>query len=121
MAIEFEIPITTQSETNLRENPFVRAKRVKTQRQTSAIFCRQWSEVLPSMPWRVTLTRYAPRMLDPGNLPSSMKGVQDGLCDAFATDDRWGLHEWKYDQVKRPKREGEPGVAVFIQSMEQKQ
>ena len=108
--LTFEIPIRTKSETNLREHWAQHAKRKKEQRYKSNVFSLQWVDDLPPKPWRIVLTRLAPRRLDTGNLSASMKHVQDGLCDAIGIDDGDEENDWLYKQRKRK----EYGVEVTI-------
>lgn len=98
--LEFAIGLRTRSEANMREHWAVKAKRAKKQRQVSylttidAMSCRD----LPSMPWRITLTRCGKRYLDEDNNAGSLKHIQDGLCDAIGIDDGDRDHKWHYDQ-----------------------
>jgi len=65
----------------------------------------------------ITLTRIAPRRLDPGdNLNSSMKAVRDGIADALGIDDGDARLTWKYAQRKgNPK---EYAVEVEVENAE---
>ena len=115
--LEFEIPVATKSESNMREHWAPKAKRAKLQRSTAAMFSRQWTERLPPKPWLITLTRFGVRRLDTGNLSGSLKHAQDGLCDAIGIDDGDEAHYWRYRQEKRLKRDGDPGVGVRIETI----
>ena len=106
------IPLHTVSESNQREHWARRAKRVRLQRST--IFYElgaPWAQrtLRESRPLVVILTRIAPRSLDPGNLESSLKSVQDGVADWLAGNygkgqDRQPGLRWRYAQ-----RHGNPG------------
>lgn len=110
------LPIKTVSCSNVRENRFVRAKRTKAERETARLIVRDIVRDASMQKLReVKMVRHGNRLLDPGNLPVSMKGVQDGLCDALGIDDgpwqKTGIR-WEYDQ-KQVKRES-TGVMVEL-------
>lgn len=111
MRLEFEIPIRTRSETNIREHWRARHRRRKEQRNLAALFTRQWlDEPIPG-PYRITLIRLAPRKLDSDNLASSAKAIRDGIADALGIDDGDEAHRWEYEQAQRR----EYGVGVRIE------
>ena len=117
------LPINTVSRSNVRMNRFVLAKRTKSEREAAMLITRDGvsSCGLPTGKQirGISMVRYGVRLLDTGNLPGSMKAVQDGVCDALGIDDgpwqRTGIR-WSYDQ-KRVKREN-AGVEVTIESEE---
>lgn len=90
------VPIHTQSEANRsrHENPFAVAARVRKQRMAVGM-CLRGCKALHSfalegvVPASVHMVRVAPsRGLDPlVNLPSSLKAVQDAVCEFFGVDD----------------------------------
>lgn len=106
------IPLHTVSESNQREHWARRAKRVRLQRST--IFYElgaPWAQrtLRESRPLVVILTRIAPRSLDPGNLESSLKSVQDGVADWLAGNygkgqDRQPGLVWRYRQRRGAPR-----------------
>lgn len=109
--IEFEIPITTISESNRRGHWRKHAGRHKSQREAARLFanprCLGMKDA--AFMWRVTLVRLSPRLLDDDNLRGALKHVRDGIADAIGIDDRKG--EWRYRQTKRKQ----PGVMVHIE------
>lgn len=116
-SLEFEIPVRTVSEANQREHHMARYRRKVAQQTTTAAFCRQWLDGLPPKPWRITLTRYGPRLMDRDNNAGSFKHVQDQLAREIGIDDGDEAHDWLYRQKKRFKREGDPGVGVRIETL----
>lgn len=67
------------------------------------------------MPVRITLTRVAPRSLDPfDNLPASLKPVADGVADALGIDDRSPL--LRFDARQRKGEAREYAVEISIQT-----
>lgn len=103
--IQFDIPITTVSESNQWEHWRSRAKRVKSQRSAARLFSLAFAKKLKASPQSVTMTRISPRRLDTGNLSSSMKNVQDGVCDALRFNDGDCRIVWNYRQEKgKPPR-----------------
>jgi len=118
--IEFELPIRTVSEANLRGSWRKHAARRKQQRAATALMMRPYLHDLPKKPWTITLTRIAPRMLDSDNAVGALKHVRDGIADATSIDDGDPAHRWVYgDQQKRPKREGDPSVLIRIAATDQ--
>lgn len=116
MIVTVTVGLKTKSADNGREHPMVRHKRVKHERATTAE-AMLGVEVVGRVA-RMTLTRIAPLSLDTGNLPGSMKGVQDEACKQLGLDDsqRGGI-DWRYAQEKC-KRGGE-GVRIEIEVVEQ--
>ena len=105
------IPMPLPSAANLREHWRVRAKRIKTQRATVAMFLRGPA---PALPVVVTLTRIAPRALDDDNLQSAFKGVRDEVARWFGVPDNVPGIRWEYGQ-----RRGAPkvyGIEVSVVS-----
>lgn len=115
--LEFQIPCTTVSETNMRESWRKRHRRRKDQRRRAGSIAADWINRLPPKPWRITLTRYGAQRMDPGNLSASMKGPQDGLCDAIGIDDGDATHEWDYRQKPDGRRDAYRGVGVKIETI----
>ena len=50
-------------------------------------------------PLTITLTRYGPRLFDPGNHEGSFKHVQDGVADFLGRDDGDPALTWQYEQA----------------------
>lgn len=94
------LPIRTVSESNDHEHWRSRQKRAKAQRGLTALLCRAHL-TKPPIPCRIKLTRIAPRKLDQGNYPGSLKHVQDGVADWIGIDDRHDhLVTYEYDQKR---------------------
>ena len=114
----FMIPVVTVSETNQREHWSSQNRRRKKQRRGAFNIAGEWIEGLPAKPWRITLTRYGSRRMDPGNLSSSMKGPQDGVAAALKLDDD-GTDgtDWKYKQHPDGRKTAFRGVGVKIETL----
>jgi hypothetical protein len=93
------LPIRTQSESNLREHFFVKAKRAKAQRSATLKLCEQHLAV-PAFPCVVKLTRVAPRVLDSDNLARCFKAIRDSIAEFLGVDDRDPRVHYLYDQEK---------------------
>jgi hypothetical protein len=113
--ISFELPLTTPSLANARMHWARKAKLVKSQRWTAGIITRsKLEQVRESPPFVVMLVRVAPRELDDDNLRGALKGVRDGIADAFGINDRDPMVKWDYGQEKRTKAPA--GVRITIMS-----
>lgn len=127
----FTVPIRTVSALNMREHWAKKAKRVKQERNVTAIaaYAQDWSrdggppigeyslkaEAGESL--SVTLTRIAPRQLDDDNLRGALKGVRDEVAAMLGVDDRDPVVRWQYAQRKgKPK---EWAVEVRIEEARQ--
>ncbi len=115
-AVAFTVPLRTVPGLNARENPFVRAKRVKAERAAisrglrKALGCDRWAcSGVVSLPAVVTLTRVGPRPCDSDNLAGAMKAVRDSVAAFLGVDDGADWVEWRYRQER-----GEWGVRVEI-------
>lgn len=95
--IQFEIPIKTQSTSNLREHWAVKAKRVEAQKRATRSMCPAWTGGSLLV---VTLTRVAPRRLDDDNLRGALKSVRDAVASWLRVDDASPLVRWEYGQEK---------------------
>lgn len=121
------VPLVTVSEMNQREHWSARAGRVKAQRQTIALALLAWDQfndlqsrfqryVNHAEPVRlqVTLTRYAPGLLDPGDgLNSAFKGCRDEIARFVGLDDRSDKYAWIYRQEKCKR--GRYGVRIEME------
>jgi hypothetical protein len=108
------LPLRTCSESNAHEHWRKRAKRAKEQRGLTAMMCRAKLE-RPAIPCRIRLTRIAPRTLDQGNYPGSLKHVQDGVADWLGIDDRRDdLVKYEYAQSRGQPRE----YAVMVEVLD---
>ena len=103
------LAIETVSEANLREHWAPKARRVRTQRHAAKFLTLQFLNTRHvddvKFPAEITMTRIAPRRLDDVNLLSSIKAVQDGVCDALGIDDGDQAITWHYEQRKGGVRE----------------
>lgn len=73
------------SEANSRDHFRTRAARAKAQR--AAIGAGLARVTPPSGPWRVTITRQGPGILDTDNLAGSAKAVRDAVAQWLGVDD----------------------------------
>lgn len=109
------LPIRLVSEANMRDHWGKKAKRVAQQRGLVRLALwhhrHEFGETAV-----VTLTRIAPRELDKhDNLRAAMKGVVDGVADAFGLpNDRDPRVEWRYAQRRGKVREY--GVEINIEA-----
>ena len=114
MTIVVYLPIHTISTLNARGHWAKRSRREAEHRALARMTLPAYLRAARlELPVRVTLTRVAPRALDPGdNLPASMKGVRDGVADALGVDDRTPLVTWVYQQRRGKPREYGVEIAV---------
>jgi len=113
------LPIRTVSAMNTREHWAKRARRVKEQRNTTAlVVAGHIAHAKGTLPGRlvVTLTRIGIRQgLDGDNLQASMKAIRDGVADALGIDDGSDRIEWRYAQ----RRGAAWGVEISIGTPEE--
>lgn len=86
-----------------------RASKAKAERRDMRLACLAGlNRATPKPPFRITLTRIAPRKLDDDNLRGGLKHVRDGVADALKIDDRESpMLSWDYAQERgRPKEYG---------------
>lgn len=111
MKHELYIPIRIVSEANLREHWSKRHKRHKNQK---ALVHSLWNTAIQkdiNLPAEITLTRIAPRALDPDNLASAFKNFIDIISDliipglAPGRADGDPRMKWKYCQKKGNPKE----------------
>ena len=107
MAIEFEIPVHTVTESNSGGHFWAKAKRAKAQRELAlthalAHGAHRGRWILPAT---ITLTRVAPRRLDIDNAWSSVKHLIDGIAQALGKDDGDPRLTWVVEQRKGAPRE----------------
>lgn len=104
--IEFTVPIRTKtSAVNLREHWSVRKRRVKAERDATAISIRvargRNGMIPPAPPLEVHLTRFGPTNgLDSDNLTGSLKAIRDQIAEWLGVDDRSEAVQWRYAQVR---------------------
>jgi hypothetical protein len=101
---------------NLREHWAKRAKRVKAERD--AVQLTMWSvgsSQLPPAPYRITLTRIAPRKLDSDNSIAGLKAVRDQVAQQLRISDGDDSQAvWQYGQFKGPY-----GVNILVESLDE--
>lgn len=98
--IEVLIPLRLKSESNVREHHMERAKRARAHRQATHWALRAEAIMKGTTgPLTITLTRYGPRLFDPGNHEGSFKHVQDGVADFLGRDDGDPALTWQYEQA----------------------
>ena len=98
------LPLRLVTLENQREHWAKKAKRAKMQRWSSAMAMRGRQPYFDGDgSVRATLTRIAPRRLDPGNFQGCFKHVQDGVADWLGIDDGDPRIEWVYQQEQKPK------------------
>jgi len=120
MPIEFSIPGSVPSSSNLREHWAQKAKRVKAQRISANVLARMYVSFYFITAIKsgatVTLTRvYAGRgkpLDNHDNLASSMKPHVDGIANALGLDDGDARLTWLYEQLRGPA----PCVRVRIEA-----
>lgn len=110
--VRVEIPMKLPSASNLREHWSARHRRAKGQRAIVTAALKdfgKWNGVYEAiahlargLDLEVTLTRVAPRRLDPNNVPSAFKSVMDAIAAHLGTDDRSDQYRWQYRQEKGP-------------------
>lgn len=109
MIYEFEIPVRTVSEANMREHWGRKAERTRNIRAVVAIVMRQ-PTVMPKAGWTplpktITMTRIAPRMFDSDNSIRALKAVRDEIAKQIGIDDGDDRLTWRYEQRKGKVRE----------------
>lgn len=100
-AVSCCLPVKIESEANLREHHFSRARRSKRQRGVVRLMLGNHERMLRTWPaWRVTLHRIGKRKLDTDNLAGGFKHVRDeiaAICGVNDNDER--RYEWVYTQA----------------------
>jgi hypothetical protein len=115
--IFFRVWVETVSEMNQRSHWSERARRFKQQRECVRQAFHGCPFTSPFPPWtgrlRITLTRHGRRKLDPDNLASSFKGIQDAIAELIGVDDGNAQLEWVYKQKPCAKRK--PTIGIHIE------
>jgi hypothetical protein len=94
-----EVPMAVPTP-NVREQHFVRAKRVKQQREVVTLALRTMAR-RPTLPVTVTLQRIAERPLDDDNLAFACKAIRDAIAEWLGCKD--GPRDpvrWSYGQLR---------------------
>jgi len=113
--------VRTVTEKNTGGHWRVKARRAKDQRYTVFVWLQHLlgRRCPVTLPCTITLTRVAPRSLDPqDNLPSALSHVTDGVSDYLAGryltgQDRQPGLTWQYAQ--RRGKPGEYGVEIVVE------
>ena len=106
------LPLHTHTRGNSRAHWRVEAGRTRTER-TAACLAVKCAKDRPPFPVRVHLTRCGPRNLDRHNLPSALKGVIDGIADAYGVDD--GDERWQF--VFAQRKQSLYGVEIVLEPL----
>jgi len=122
--ITFTIPLRTVSGNHGhgREHWAARARRVKKEREATAVcirlllgrredFSPRLGKLRGDLFTNISLTRVSPRgrLLDTDNLSASMKSVRDEIAKQLGVSDAPGSITWEYSQER-----GEWGVEVIL-------
>lgn len=100
------IPVKTVTGLNAREHWRVRAKRVKAERQATALIVKPFP-----VPCIVRLVRLSPALCDDDNLQGACKAIRDEIAKLCGVDDKpGGPITWAYGQEKCKR--GQFGVCV---------
>lgn len=105
------LPIKTVAGLNAREHWRKRCKRVSSERSAAHLIVREIARKVP-MPVTVTLVRASVGTLDSDNLQGALKGIRDGVADAYGVDDNGLDIRWQYGQTKCKR--GGHGVYIDI-------
>jgi len=107
------VPIRTVSETNRASHEHWRVRQRRTKEQRMAVWAFMGGTFQRAGPWKVKLTRIAPRALDDDNLAGALKAIRDQVAECLgAPNDRDGF-EWVYGQRRGLAREY--GVEIEIE------
>lgn len=112
--ITITLPLKTQRGQNDREHHMAKHRRVTRERSTAKLLMMSAARKCP-LPVIVTLTRISAGTLDDDNNQGALKGVRDGIADAFGVDDGGDQIKWQYAQAKCKR--GEYGVQVTIEPL----
>jgi hypothetical protein len=109
------LPLRLVSQLNAREHWAKRHKRETEHRKLAMMLVAMAMKAYrPAGPWRVVITRIAPRPFDGDNMQGAAKGVRDGVADAFGIDDKDGGQVWwGYDQRRGKPREYAVTITVL--------
>lgn len=107
----FDVPVKTESTSNLREHPMSRHRRTSAQKAATRRRCPEWTAGPLVL---VRLTRVSPRRLDDDNLRGALKSVRDGVAQWLRVDDASPLVRWEYQQEKGAA----PTVRVEVLTLE---
>lgn len=111
------VPVQTVSETNRRDRWGLMKRK---ERQRAAVFeavaveLAKPGRAIPARgPFYVRYTRVTSRVIwDPGNLPASVKAVEDQMCACIGVDDGSPMYQGAYTQ--EPRRGRPEGVRIEV-------
>ncbi len=113
--VTVELPLYLRGSQNAREHWAKRSRRVKHERQTTALLVRSFFRPIEAIPEKpvITITRYGSVLIrDNDNLSAACKAVRDGIADALGIDDGDPRITWRYEQGR--SRRGQERVEVTI-------
>jgi hypothetical protein len=94
------LPIRTVSEMNTSDHWVQYGRRNKAQQDEVKVCLRRLFDFFRvELPCVVHLTRIGAQKLDPDNLASSFKHVQDAVASLIGIDDGSEMITWRYDQI----------------------
>ncbi len=105
MLIEFDVPLHTVSEMNIKEHWARSAARHKNQKKFITLMLRH-HKIPQDLPVTITMTRCMSRMLDDDNLRGAFKWIRDAIADYFLPGLQAGRADddqritWAYSQEK---------------------
>ena len=117
-AFSVVVPVQTVSETNRRDR-WGLVKRKEKQRgavfEAVAVELGKPGRSIPTRgPFYVRYTRVTSRVIwDAGNLPASVKAVEDQMCACIGVDDVSGLYQGAYTQEPRAGRPESVRIEVW--------
>ena len=98
-----DVPVRLVTLENQREHWATKNKRARLHRAMTMAQLGRFAMLRPDDGgYVITLTRVAPRKLDPGNHEASFKHVQDAVASWLGIDDGSPLLEWRYAYEKAP-------------------
>jgi hypothetical protein len=106
--ISFILP-PVKSSANMRENRWLKSKRVQIERD-GAFYATKQARAPMGFAGTITFTRYGWQPLDSDNLASAIKSVRDGIAKAIGVDDGSPTLEWRYEQLH-----GRPALVVVME------
>jgi hypothetical protein len=104
-AVSLWFAIRAASELNRREHWTKRDARRTLQQTIVSLKFRDFrlAEKLVKRPWRITISRVGPRLMDSDNNAASLKHVQDQVARELGIDDGDRTEAtWDYRQLKQP-------------------
>jgi len=110
-AHEVTLPLRTKGPNGGHEHWRTVHRRRKAERSDAAVCCRALC-LRVGLPAVVTLVRQSSGTLDDDNLRGALKGIRDGVADAFGVPDNDPGLCWEYGQERAPR--GVYGVRIEV-------